>query len=129
MEKQEVIKVLQKNVNELDRLLTKLLNEDLEKKRKSKKEVRQESLLDEAEQETLKGIKELLVINNLPSNDEFLKDVYKICYRNNIYKEQLEEVLRAVKRANDKSPKDDIKKYVFTCLYNVNKRTDRTQAS
>ena len=119
MEKQEIIRTLQRNVNELDKLLTKLLNEDLEEKRKSKKEVKQESILDEAEQETIKSIKELLVINDLPSNKEFIKDIYKICYRNNIYKEKLEEVLKAVKRANDKSPKDDIKKYIFTCLYNI----------
>lgn len=123
MEKQEIIKTLQKNVNDLDKLLTKLLNEDLEEKRKVKAiaETKQESILDVAEEETLKSIKELLVINDLPSNDEFLKDVYKICYKNNIYKQKLEEVLTAVKKANDKSPKDDIKKYVFTCLYNVNK--------
>lgn len=121
MEKQEIIKVIEKSVNELDALRVKLLNEDLpytKKKKTSKKEI----VKDELEQETLTIIKNALVLNNLPNDNDFIEDIYKVCYRNNIYKDTLEEVLKAVRKADDKSPKNDIKKYIFTCLYNVNKK-------
>lgn len=117
MNKQEIINTIDKSIKDLDNLKNMLLKEDITEKKKKPK--RKEHVLNEGETEVKEDIKKSLILYSLPNNDEFIEDIYKICFRNSIFRDDLKKILEAVKRANDKSPKDDIKKYLFTCLYNA----------
>ena len=121
MNKQEIINTLENNIKDLTIVLDEL-KKDTKYSKKKRDKHKSNEILDKAEEETIKSIKNILMINQLPYDDLFIQDVYKVCYKNNIYLDLLESVLQNVRRADNKSPKDDIKKYIFTCLYNAHKK-------
>ena len=150
MEKAKIIEQLNKAENIIDKLRADLLNEDNDSKKKKKKSnsittkelaslvdldgTLKEPIADEVQKKDFKElnsinqqleVKRLLerysCFNELEDKSLFIDDLIKIISNNNISVEQLDATLERVKYANDKQPKADIKKYTYSCLYNINR--------
>lgn len=144
MEKDELIERINKATNILDKLRADLINEDREKKKSCKKTYKTKDLAKECdiefktdleEQPQQKDFKDLNTLNKeieikhllgryscfaeCEKDTEFIEDLLKILDLNNINLKELDSALERIKYANDKQPKNDIKKYTFSCLYNI----------
>lgn len=144
MENEKIIEKLNTAANILDSLRNSLLKEE----KKSNKSKTSKTLKDLAadikdldvgttEEPTTKKpkdisdlnkqlqIKHLLqkysCFNEVANEREFLEDIAKIIVNNDISFESLDSALERIKYANDKQHKEDIKKYTYSCLYNINK--------
>lgn len=116
MTNEKLLEELNKIYNITDRLIAKVINEDKALKKNNKK-----NKADVIANETKAVVEENLIKNNLPTDKEFIEDVSKVITNNNISANEIAECLKRVKTANDKEPKNDIKKYIFSCLYKINR--------
>lgn len=122
MTNEKLLEELNKIANVTDRLISNIINEDKTLK-KSKKKVKADPKADvnAITEETQNIVENYLIKCCFPSDKEFIADVSKVITFNNISVDDLEKCLDRVKTANDKEPKNDIKKYIFSCLYKINR--------
>lgn len=121
MTNEKLLEELNKIANITDRLISKVINEDKALKKSNKKakaEVKADVVIEE---ETIKRIEQNLIYNGFPTDKDFIEDVSKVVTANNISLDDLEKCLSRVKKANEKEPKNDIKKYIFSCLYKIDR--------
>ena len=130
MNTERVIEKVNQACNILDSLRAELINDS--KAPKSKKNKTAEKVTDAlngitkdlAEMGELNReltIKQLLEKYGQPADDEHIESINKIVTDNGITLKQLDSCLERVKYANDKEPKNDIKKYTYSCLYKESK--------
>lgn len=125
-ERERIIEVLNKVLNPLDKLRSDLINEGraqskAEKKKDTKKLAEEISkpLADMGELNRELTVKQSLERYGQPTDDDHIASVLKIVDNNGITLEELESCLERVKYANDKDPKNDLKKYTYSCLYKL----------
>lgn len=63
-----------------------------------------------------KKIKKALEALNLPSDSDFISDIAKVT-NGKMTVDRLKGVLENIQRANDKSPKENLKAYTFKCIH------------
>ena len=123
METSEILEKINTCANILDKLRADLINQERNTKRTQKKT---KAKGEEAAQilEDMNSLNQTLTVRaslekfSLPTDQDFTEDVSKFVVEKGMTLQKLESVLERVKYANDKSPKNDIKKYVFSCLHN-----------
>ena len=127
LEREQIIETLNKALNTLDKLRSDLINEG----RKEEKATKKKRTTGKITEEVTKPLEEMGDLNReltikqclerygQPTDDDHIASVKKIVDGNGITLEQLDSCLERVKYANDKDPKNDIKKYTYSCLYKV----------
>lgn len=124
-ERERIIEILNKVLNPLDKLRSDLINEGRAqgktgKKKKTKKLA--EDVSKPLEEMSELTVKQCLEKYGQPTDDDHVESVKRIVSNNDITAEQLDSCLERVKYANDKDPKNDIRKYTYSCLYKMNSR-------
>lgn len=121
MTNEKLLEELNKIANITDKLIASVIAEDKTLK-KNKKKVKTDPKADViTTEETIALVHNNLIKCCFPTDKEFIEDVSKVVTTNNISVEDLEKCLERVKIANDKEPKNDIKKYIFSCLYKIDR--------
>lgn len=127
MNTERVIEKLNTACNILDSLRAEIINETKAPKTKKKKSdaekvtdalngiTKELSEMGELNRELT--IKQTLEKYGQPTDDDHIESIVKIVSDNGITLKQLDSCLERVKTANDKDPKNDIKKYTYSCLY------------
>ena len=121
MTNEKLLDELNKIANITDRLIASVINEDkaLKKSKKtSKADVKKDVVITD---ETIANVHDNLIKYSFPIDKDFIEDVSKVVTTNNISVDDLAKCLERVKTANEKEPKNDIKKYIFSCLYKINR--------
>ena len=123
METSEILEKINTCANILDKLRADLINQErntkqTQKKTKAKGKEAAKILEDMNSLNQTLTVKASLEKFSLPTDQEFTEDVSKFVVEKGMSLQKLEGILERVKYANDKSPKNDIKKYVFSCLHN-----------
>lgn len=119
----------EKLLNAVDRLIADIVNEDApKKKKKTRKKVSEEISKPLADMGELN--RELTVTQILerhpeqPKDDDHIQSVVKCVNMHNITAEQLEDALDRVKRYQETKGIDDIRRFTYRCLHNMNKGAD-----
>ena len=123
MEQNDIIEQINTACNILDNLRARLINESRSTKKKKTKKITEEitkPLTDMGELNQGLTIKQCLERYGQPTDDEHIQSINNIINKNGISLEQLDSCLERVKYANDKAPKNDIKKYTYSCLHKIN---------
>lgn len=116
MNANETIRILEQCENMLERLRVQLLNESLlEGKAVTKKTRTRKTATKEKEIETV------LTEFNFPTDPAFINELCKTCSIKGLDTNALIDILKHVQKAHKKSPKDDIKKYIFACVNRADK--------
>ena len=127
MNTDRVIEKLNTACNILDSLRAEIINETKAPKAKKKKGdaekvtdalngiTKELSEMGELNRELT--IKQTLEKYGQPTDDDHIESIVRIVNDNGITLKQLDSCLERVKIANDKDPKNDIKKYTYSCLY------------
>ena len=125
METDRVIEKLNTALNILDSLRLEIMKEDTKQKKTKKadpvKEVTK-PLNEMGELNQQITIKQILEKYDQPADDGHIESIQKIINSNGISLEKLDSCIERVKYANDKEPKNDIKKYTYSCLYKEGKQ-------
>ena len=129
MDKERLLDRINTAANILDGIRAELINEDSQPKKSKAK-----GLAKKLTEEITKPLEEMSALNQeltvkqclerygQPTDDEHVESVNRIVSSNGITLEQLDSCLERVKYANDKDPKNDIRKYTYSCLYKVNSK-------
>ena len=130
-EREYIIEVLNKALNPLDKLRADLINEGKAEKKAGKKKSKKtvtaiteeitKPLAEMGELNRELTIKQSLERYGQPTDSDHVTSVLKIVDDYGITLMQLECCLERVKYANDKDPKNDLKKYTYSCLYKIKK--------
>lgn len=122
METEKVLEKLNTALNILDSLRAEIIKEDSKEKKARKKtadpvkEVTK-PLKDMGDLNQQLTIKQTLEKYSMPTDEEHIESIQNIVTSNGISLEKLDSCLERVKYANDKDPKNDIRKYTYSCLY------------
>ena len=131
MDKDRLLEKINTACNILDSVRAELINEDRKTKKGNKKAKGIAKTLAEEIKKPLEEMSELnkgLTVKQClekygqPTDDDHIESIKRIVSNNDITPEQLDSCLERVKYANDKDPKNDIRKYTYSCLYKVNSR-------
>ena len=120
METERVLEKLNTALNILDGLRAEIIRADSKQKKEKKADPVKEVTKPLNEMGDLNQqitIKQILEKYGQPTDDEHIESVQRIINSNNITLEKLDSCIERVKYANDKDPKNDIKKYTYSCLY------------
>jgi len=125
MEHEQMIDKINTALNILEGVRLALLKEQKpEKKKKPAADPVKDSKKDLADMGELNRqltIKQILEKYGQPADDDHVESIYKIVNKNGITIKELDSCIERVKTANDKEPKNDIKKYTYSCLYKEGK--------
>jgi len=123
METDRVIEKLNTALNILDSLRAEIIKDSSQEQKRAKskktdpvKEITKE-LADMGELNQQITIKQILEKYSQPADDEHIESIQKIINSKGLTLKQLDGCIERVKYANDKDPKNDIKKYTYSCLY------------
>ena len=121
MTNEKLLEELNKIANITDRLITKVINESKGTGKSKSKSAAARTTEVNVSEETKAIVHDSLIKNSFPVDSEFMEDIGKIVAANSISADDLTKCLERVKAANDKEPKNDIKKYIYSCLYKINR--------
>lgn len=128
MEENSILEKLNTALNILESARLEVIKAETKEKKTSKKKTKKLSeeiskpLNEMGELNRELTVKQCLERYGQPTDDEHVESVNRIITGNGITLEQLDSCLERVKYANDKDPKNDIKKYTYSCLYKVNSK-------
>ena len=131
MNTERVIEKINTACNILDSLRAELINDSKAPKGKKEKQPAEKvadalkgitkELADMGELNKELTIKQILEKYGQPTEDDHIESINRIVTDNGITLKELDSCLERVKYANDKDPKNDIKKYTYSCLYKIKK--------
>ena len=128
MEENSILEKLNTALNILESARLEVIKAETKEKKTSKKKTKKLSeeiskpLNEMGELNRELTVKQCLERYGQPTDDEHVESVNRIITGNGITLEQLDSCLERVKYANDKDPKNDIRKYTYSCLYKVNSK-------
>lgn len=130
MEKEILLNRLNEIYNKVDRLIVDLINEDQPKKKRKKKQKKVSEEIRKPLADMGELNRELTVTQILerhpeqPKDDDHIQSVINCVNMHNITAEQLEDALDRVKEYQETKGINDIKRFTYRCLHNMNKSAD-----